>query len=106
MSTKVAGHTPLPWNTEKLLGDAERIYAENPGPDADFTIGLVKDVDKETRRANAHYIVLSANYHERLVAALRLCAEWVNSHYVGSSPPACVREADSLLAEIEKAEGE
>jgi len=35
---------------------AIRIYAEDPGPCNDFHIGLVVDVDRETREANAALI--------------------------------------------------
>ena len=66
--------TPGPWNYEPMdtprpleRQHAIRIYAEDPGPSKDFHIGLVVDIDKETRESNA-----------RLIAAAPLMYGYIN----------------------------
>jgi hypothetical protein len=84
----MSGHTPGPWNYEQadsccLKGPIDffiRIYAEDPGPENDFTIGLVRDADGPTREA-----------HARLVAAAPLMLQALEAHQAwawaeGSSP--------------------
>ena len=60
-------HTLGPWACENARawdhqvrpewrGRSVRIYAEDPGPKNDFTIGFVCDVDEETRKVRARLI--------------------------------------------------
>ena len=70
--------TPLPYAvgvTDKqpyaLYGPyALRIYAVEPGPEFDFSVAWVRDVDAATLEQNAAYIVQACNAYPQLVAAL------------------------------------
>lgn len=55
-----------------------RIFSHDPGPSFDFHIGLVVDVDRETREANARLIAAAPD----LLNALKSAAS--TAHYRGT----------------------
>ena len=62
--------TPLPYAvgvTDKQPY-ALRIYAVAPGPEFDFSVAWVRDVDAATLEQNAAYIVHACNAYPQLVA--------------------------------------
>lgn len=44
----------------------ERIYANDPGPEYDFTIGYARDADPATRMANANLFAASPELYDSL----------------------------------------
>lgn len=75
-------YTPGPWAVESppetplsvygIHGNAKgfvRIYACDPGPDRDFTIAFARDVDADTRIANAQLIAAAPELLEACNAA-------------------------------------
>ena len=61
-------HTPTPWSFRELRGDDGLGYIEADGHD--IIHAGVRDLDAETNRANAAFIVLAVNVHDKLVEAL------------------------------------
>ncbi len=131
---KATGHTPTPWHyggpvkRESLLkrlngsdqpnGVSARVY--EIGQEGDTTppgIAVVNDyfngVDRFTAKANAAYIVLSANHFEEAVAALRALAEEQTPCSQGflCTPDTwrqrdTVRATRAILAKIDAQEGQ
>ena len=85
----MSGRTPGPWAYEQadsccLKGPIDffiRIYAEDPGPENDFNIGLVRDADEPTRKANARLVAAAPE----LLEALKEAQAWINQG-TGSTP--------------------
>ena len=68
-------HTPGPWATEPATLYAHelrqpryalRVYATDPGPDCDYTIAFVRDVDQNTRETHARLIAAAPELLEAL----------------------------------------
>ena len=73
-------HTPGPWATEPATLYAHelrqpryalRVYATDPGPDRDYTIAFVRDVDPPTRETHARLIAAAPELLEALQMVLK-----------------------------------
>jgi hypothetical protein len=61
-------HTPTPWSFRELRGDDGLGYIEADGHD--IIHAGVRDLDAETNRANAAFIVRAVNAHDKLANAM------------------------------------
>ena len=111
--------TPGPWATEparewhpipSIL--KERIYAIDPGPENDFTIGFVQDADESTRNTHAKLLTASVNalpaIKKMVEGAKQLAVKWdegTDSYSDGwqerdAAREQCARELRAILAEV------